>query len=54
LSSGSSRDWRALLREKTGSDLSAAAMVRYFAPLLPYLQRLNEGRQATLPEGLNG
>jgi len=51
LSSGSSRDWRALLREKTGSDLSAAAMVRYFEPLLPYLQKLNEGRKVTLPEG---
>jgi peptidyl-dipeptidase A len=48
---GSSRDWRALLRETTGTDLSAAAMVRYFEPLLPYLQKLNEGRKATLPEG---
>lgn len=47
---GSSRDWRELLREKTGEDLSAQAMLRYFEPLLKYLQKLNEGREHTLPD----
>jgi len=51
LRQGGGGDWRALLREATGSDLSAAAMVRYFEPLLPYLQKLNAGRTATLPDG---
>ncbi|MBA2338851.1 MAG: M2 family metallopeptidase, partial [Pyrinomonadaceae bacterium] len=30
---GSSRDWRTVLKEKTGEDLSARAMLRYFEPL---------------------
>jgi peptidyl-dipeptidase A len=47
---GSSVDWRALLREKTGSDLSARAMIEYFAPLKEWLARENAGRQCTLAE----
>jgi peptidyl-dipeptidase A len=47
---GSSRDWRAVLKEKTGEDLSAKAMVRYFAPLMDYLKKVNAGRKYTLPE----
>ena len=39
-----------MLRDKTGSDLSAAAMVRYFEPLMAYLKTVNAGREATLPE----
>lgn len=50
LEPGASVDWRTLLREKTGSDLSAAAMVRYFEPLMAYLKKENAGRKATLPE----
>jgi peptidyl-dipeptidase A len=46
---GSSVDWRTMLRRTTGSDLSAQAMVDYFAPLLPWLQEQNKGRNATLP-----
>ncbi len=47
---GSSRDWRELLREKTGEGLSAKAMLRYFAPLTEYLKTVNAGREHTLPE----
>jgi peptidyl-dipeptidase A len=47
---GASRDWRQVLREKTGEDLSAKAMVRYFEPLMAYLKKANEGRKYTLPE----
>ncbi len=47
---GASRDWREVLKEKTGSDLSAKAMLDYFAPLMDYLKKENEGRKYTLPE----
>ncbi len=47
---GSSRDWREVLKEKTGSELSAKAMLDYFAPLMDYLKKENAGRTYTLPE----
>lgn len=47
---GSSRDWRVVLREATGEDLSAKAMLRYFEPLMEYLKKENQGRKHTLPE----
>jgi peptidyl-dipeptidase A len=47
---GSSKDWRMVLKEKTGSELSAKAMLDYFAPLMDYLKKENEGRKYTLPE----
>ena len=50
MSPGASVDWRELLREKTGSDLSARAMVDYFAPLMSWLQEQNRGREHTLAE----
>lgn len=50
LSPGASRDWRVVLRESTGEDLSAKAMLRYFAPLMAYLKEKNKGRKYTLPE----
>ncbi len=46
---GASADWRKLLKEKTGSDLSAKAMLDYFAPLMDYLKEVNKGRKYTLP-----
>jgi peptidyl-dipeptidase A len=50
MSPGSSRDWRVVLKETTGEDLSAKAMVRYFEPLMAYLKKENAGRKHTLPE----
>jgi peptidyl-dipeptidase A len=47
---GSSKDWREVLKEKTGSELSAKAMLDYFAPLMDYLKKENAGRKYTLPE----
>jgi peptidyl-dipeptidase A len=47
---GSSADWRELLRAKTGSDLSAKAMVDYFEPLRAWLVEQNRGRKATLSD----
>jgi peptidyl-dipeptidase A len=45
---GASVDWRRLLREKMGEDLSAKAMMRYFEPLMQYLKEANKGRKYTL------
>lgn len=45
---GASADWRELLREKTGEDLSARAMVDYFQPLMAYLKQQNKGRKYTM------
>lgn len=50
LEPGASADWRELLRERTGSDLSAKAMVEYFEPLRKWLVEQNEGRTYTLAE----
>jgi peptidyl-dipeptidase A len=50
MSPGSSRDWRVVLKETTGEDLSAKAMVRYFEPLTAYLKKQNAGRKYTLPD----
>jgi peptidyl-dipeptidase A len=47
---GSSKDWREVLKEKTGSELSAKAMLDYFTPLMDYLKKENAGRKYTLPE----
>ncbi|MFM9052468.1 MAG: M2 family metallopeptidase, partial [Bacteroidota bacterium] len=45
---GSSVDWRKLLKEKTGYDLSARAMLEYFNPLMGWLKEQNKGRKYTL------
>ncbi|MCB2379518.1 M2 family metallopeptidase [Hymenobacter sp. BT635] len=45
---GASKDWRAVLKEKTGEDLSARAMVDYFQPLMAYLKEQNKGRKYTM------
>jgi peptidyl-dipeptidase A len=50
---GAGKDWRTVLKEKTGSDLSAEAMLEYFEPLMPYLKAVNKGRTYTLPEKID-
>ncbi len=45
---GASRDWRTALKEQTGSDLSAKAMLDYFEPLMDYLKKENAGRKYTI------
>lgn len=47
---GATRDWRELLKETTGEDLSAKAMLNYFEPLMDHLKEVNQGREYTLPE----
>jgi len=46
---GSSRPWREVLRETTGSALDGQAMVEYFQPLYEWLVEDNRGRTHTLP-----
>jgi peptidyl-dipeptidase A len=47
---GSSRPWRDVLRETTGQELDAQAMMDYFAPLYDWLRQQNRGRTHTLPD----
>lgn len=47
---GASKDWRLVLKESTGDELNAKAMLEYFAPLSDWLKKQNEGRKYTLPE----
>lgn len=47
---GASRNWREVLREKTGEDLRARAMLKYFEPVMTYLKQANAGREHTLAE----
>ena len=44
LEPGATRDWRQLLREATGEDLSTRAMKAYFEPLQKWLEQQNAGR----------
>lgn len=45
---GSSKDWRQVLKEKTGADLSARAMLEYYQPLMDYLKEQNKGRESVI------
>ncbi|MGC1240340.1 MAG: M2 family metallopeptidase [Chryseosolibacter sp.] len=49
---GGSRNWRDVLKEATGEDMNAKAMLRYFEPLMQWLKQQNQGRKYTLPETL--
>lgn len=44
LALGATRDWRQVLRDFTGEDLSARAMLDYYAPLMDFLKKANAGR----------
>ncbi|MCX7866074.1 M2 family metallopeptidase [Limisphaera sp. VF-2] len=44
MQAGATRDWRSLIRDATGEDLSARPMLEYYAPLFEYLRRENEGQ----------
>jgi peptidyl-dipeptidase A len=45
MAKGGTEDWRQVLREATGENLSTRAMTEYFQPLLVWLQEQNRGRQ---------
>ncbi|MDB6119848.1 MAG: Angiotensin-converting enzyme [Verrucomicrobiaceae bacterium] len=42
---GATEDWRKVLKEATGEDLSTRAMLEYYQPLMGWLQEQNKGRQ---------
>ena len=50
MSKGGTEDWRKVLKDATGQEISAKAMVNYFEPLSNYLKQINKGRKYTLPE----
>ncbi len=45
LAKGGTEDWRTVLKEATGEDLSARAMLEYYAPLTDWLKKENAGAQ---------
>ena len=47
---GGTRDWRVVMEEHLGQQISAQSMLDYFAPLMPWLEEENKGRTITLPE----
>lgn len=49
---GSTKDWREVLKDATGEDMNAKAMVEYFQPLVNWLKDQNKGRKYTMPETL--
>ncbi len=48
MSAGASKDWRKVLKETTGEDLSAKAMIEYYQPLYEWLKKQNAGRKKTV------
>jgi len=42
---GGTEDWRKVLHDATGEDLSTRAMVEYFKPLMSWLEQQNKGRK---------
>lgn len=49
---GAAKDWRQVLKETTGDELNARAMLDYFSPLMTWLKAQNKGRVYTLPAGI--
>jgi peptidyl-dipeptidase A len=45
LAKGATEDWRKVLKDATGEDLSTRAMMAYFKPLMAWLEQQNKGRQ---------
>ncbi|TXC85347.1 M2 family metallopeptidase [Luteibaculum oceani] len=52
LEKGATEDWNKVLKESTGEEINAKAMLNYFAPLMEWLKKENQGRNYTLPESI--
>jgi peptidyl-dipeptidase A len=50
LSLGATRDWRAVMKEATGEEISPRAMTAFYAPLVEELARQNAGRDCAFGE----
>ena len=44
MAKGGTEDWRKVLKDATGEELSTRAMVEYFQPLMKWLEEQNRGR----------
>jgi peptidyl-dipeptidase A len=42
---GATKDWRQVIKEKTGEEISPKGMLEYFKPVFEYLQKENTGRE---------
>lgn len=49
LTPGATVDWRELMKDELGEEISAKAMLEYFDPLYTWLKEQNKGRTHTLP-----
>ena len=45
LKKGGTEDWRKVLKEATGEDISTRATTEYFKQLMAWLEEQNKGRQ---------
>jgi peptidyl-dipeptidase A len=52
LSPGATADWRELMKDELGEEISAKAMLEYFDPLYDWLKEQNKSREHTLPESV--
>lgn len=50
LKQGAVGDWRQIMRDELGQEISAKPMLDYYQPLVAYLKKENQGRQHTLPK----
>jgi peptidyl-dipeptidase A len=50
LKQGATRDWRAVMKDSLGEEISAKPMLDYYQPLMGWLKAQNKGRKYTLPE----
>jgi peptidyl-dipeptidase A len=47
LSLGATRDWRAVIKEATGDEISPRALMAFYAPLVEDLAKQNTGRDCS-------
>ena len=47
---GATEDWRKVMVDHLGEEISAKPMLDYFEPLMDHLKQVNQGRESTLPE----
>ncbi|MEK7263107.1 MAG: M2 family metallopeptidase [Bacteroidota bacterium] len=44
---GATRDWREVIKEQTGQEISSKPMLEYFAPVFEYLKEQNRGKDVS-------
>ncbi len=51
---GATQDWRKVMKDHLGEEISAKPMLDYYQPLMGWLKEQNKGRKYTLPETPRG